>query len=53
MDQHTGSKWLFHGTKRRKENHLQSMDPRVEYPSWEGKHDIKKSEGNMFNPILK
>ena len=23
----------------------------VEYPSREGKHDIKESKGNMFNPI--
>ena len=24
-----------------------------EYPSWESKHDIKESEGNIFKPILK
>ena len=24
MDQHTGGKWLIHGTKRRKDNQLQS-----------------------------
>ena len=26
MDQHTGGKWLIHGTKRRKDNKLQSLD---------------------------
>ena len=25
-EQHTGGKWLFHGTKRRKDNQLQSME---------------------------
>ena len=25
VDQHTGGKWLIHDTKRRKDNHLQSM----------------------------
>ena len=24
--QHTGGKWLIHGTKRRKDNQLQSME---------------------------
>ena len=26
VDQHTGGKWLIHGTKRRKDNHLQSLE---------------------------
>ena len=26
VDQHTGSKWLIHGTKHRKDNPLQSME---------------------------
>ena len=26
VDQHTGSKWLIHGTKRRKDNQLQSLE---------------------------
>ena len=26
VDQHTGCKWLSHGTKRRKENQLQSLE---------------------------
>ena len=26
VDQPTGSKWLIHGTKRRKDNHLQSLE---------------------------
>ena len=25
MDQHTGGKWLIHGTKRHKDNRLQSL----------------------------
>ena len=34
VDQHTGGKWLIHGTIRRKDNQLP-----VEYPSRECKHD--------------
>ena len=26
VDQHTGSKWLIHGTKRHKDNQLQSLE---------------------------
>ena len=26
VDQHTGGKWLIHGTKRRKDNRLQSLE---------------------------
>ena len=26
FDQHTGVKWLIHGTKRCKDNHLQSLE---------------------------
>ena len=26
VDQHTGGKWLIHGTKRHKDNHLQSLE---------------------------
>ena len=53
MDQHTGGKWLIQGTKRRQVNQLQSLEPPIEYPSRECKHDIKESEGNMFHPIFK
>ena len=49
VDQHTGGKWLIHGTKRRKDNQLQSL----EVPCRECKHDINESKGNMFNPIFK
>ena len=28
VDQHTGGKWLIHGTKRRKDNQLQSVELR-------------------------
>ena len=53
MDQHTGGKWLIHGTKHRKDNQSQSLYCPVEYPSRECKHDIKESEGNRFNQIFK
>ena len=54
VDQHTGDKWLIHGTKRRKDNQLQSLElPSRLYPSRECKHDIKESKRNMFNPIFK
>ena len=53
VDQHTGGKLWIHGTKRHKNNQLQSMELPVEYPSRECKHDIKESKGNMFNPIFK
>ena len=26
VDRHTGGKWLIHGTKRRKDNQLQSLE---------------------------
>ena len=26
MDQHTGGKWLIHGSQRRKDNQLQSLE---------------------------
>ena len=52
-DQYIWGKWLIHGTKRRKDNQLQSLEPPVEYPSRECKHAIKESKGNMFNPIFK
>ena len=44
---------MIHGTKHHKDNQLQSLKLHVEYPSTESKHDIKESEGNMFNPIFK
>ena len=49
VDRHTGGKWLIHGTRRRKDNQLQSL----ELPCRECKHDIKESKGNMVNPIFK
>ena len=37
----TGGKWLIHGTKRRKDNQLQSLQNiQVEYPSWVARCDI-------------
>ena len=44
MDQHTGGKWLIDGTKRRKNNQLQSMEPPVEYTGRECKHDMYTKE---------
>ena len=38
VDQHTGGKWLIHGTKHCEENQLQSLELPVEYPSKESKH---------------
>ena len=52
VDQHTGIKWLIHGTKRRKDSCTAWHSP-VEYPIKECKHDIKESESNMFNTIFK
>ena len=46
VDQHTGGKWLIHGTKHRKDNQLQSLElhdqstkrvpgmPHHNYPGW-------------------
>ena len=31
VDQHTGGKWLIHGTKRRKDNQLQSLELSCRY----------------------
>ena len=52
-DHHTGGKWLIHGTKHHNDSQAQRLEPPVEYPSREFKHDIKESEGNMPNPIFK
>ena len=45
VDQHTGGKWLIPGTKRRKDNQLQSL----ELPC----RKILVGNVNMFNPIFK
>ena len=50
-DQHTGGKWLIHGTKRRN-NQCKAWNSPVEYRSRECKHDIKESKDNMFNTIF-
>ena len=47
VDQNTG------GTKRRKENQLQSLELPCRISSRGCKHDIKETEGDMFNPIFK
>ena len=33
LDQHTGGKWLIHGTKHHQDNQLQSLELPVEFPS--------------------
>ena len=53
VDQHTGGKWLIHGTKPHKDNSCKAWNSPVENPSRECKHDIKEFEGNMFNPRFK
>ena len=49
MDQHKGGKWLIHGTKHCKDK--QSGTPLYNILV-ESKHDIKESQGNMFNTIF-
>ena len=50
VDQHTGGKWSIHGTKCNKlQNPVYSP---VDYPSKGCKHDIEKSDGDVFNPIF-
>ena len=51
VDQHTGGKWLIHGTTHHKDTQLQNCP--VEYPSRELIHDIKEPESDMFNPLFK
>ena len=54
MDQHTGGKWIIHGTPNAARTiSCKAWNSPVEYPSRECKHDIKESKGNMFNPIFK
>ena len=53
VDQHTGGKWLIHGTKVARTISCKAWSSPVEYPSRECKHGIKESKGNMFNPIFK
>ena len=53
VDEHTGGKWLIHGTKRRKDNQCKAWNSPVEYPSRECKRYVKESESNMFITIFK
>ena len=41
VDQHTGGKWLIHGSKYCKDNQLQSLNLPVKYPCRESKHDVQ------------
>ena len=49
VDQHTGGKWLIHGTKHRKDNQLQSLE------LWEGilltPHAVHSSQINLYDKI--
>ena len=47
VDQHTGGKWLIHGTKRRKDNSCKAWNSPVEYPSWIGKHAQSNIQGEF------
>ena len=41
MNQHAGGKWLIHGTKRRKDNQLQSLEHLwVRYVLWNFKGNL-------------
>ena len=44
-DQHTGGKWLIHGTKHRKDNQFKAWNSPAEYPRWEFKYDTRYSDG--------
>ena len=48
----TAGKWLIHGTKHHKNNQLQSLEPPVEYSSWENQFYINDSVGNTLNTIF-
>ena len=59
VDQPTGKRWTniqeANGqstTWNTARSQLQKRNSPVEYSSTEYKHDIKESEGNMFNPIF-
>ena len=43
VEQQTEGRYLIHGTTNRKDNLFQTLEPPVEYPSWECKSDIKVS----------
>ena len=53
LGQHTGGKWLIHGTKHREEVSSKAWNSLVEYPSRESTHVTKESKDNMFNQISK
>ena len=53
VDQHTGGKWLIHGTNTTRTISYKALKSPVEYLSRESIHDTKESEGSMFNPIFK
>ena len=52
VDQYTKDKWFIHDTTHSKENHLQSWNSPVKYPSWVARCDTKGSDGSMLNPIF-
>ena len=52
LDQHTGDKWLIHGTKHRRTISWKAWNSHVEYRNWEHKFHMKDSDGNMLNPVF-
>ena len=49
VDQHAGGKWFIHGSKRRKDNQLQSLKLPCRISKFS---DIKGSDGTMLKPIF-
>ena len=46
VDQHTGGKWLIHGTKRRKDNQLQRSKENMLNPIFKKNVQRKKHPGS-------
>ena len=53
VGQKVGGKWLIHVTKHHKDNQLQGLELSCTIHSINSNHDIKESNGNMFNSIFK
>ena len=51
MDQHTGGKWLIHGTKHHKVSQLQTLKLTMKNILVEKKNDIKEPDGNHHDTI--
>ena len=53
VDRRTRGKWLIHEPNTARTISAKAWNSPVDYPSRECKHDIKESEGNVYNPIFK